>query len=240
MASQWSIKTIGPTIPSGYLDKPLTNDKDYGLNLFNPNQDYYKKWLDTKENGSVIYVSFGSIANIKEEQMQEVACSLMSSRFNFLWVVRASEECKLPKDFLSNTLEKGLVVHWCSQLEVLAHKAVGCFMTHCGWNSTLEAISLGVPMVAMPQWTDQTTNAKFIVDVWRTGARVKVDEKGVATREEIEACVKEVMEGEKGEELRRNALKWKEFAREAVCEGGSSDKNIDEFISSFCSSTIDV
>lgn len=111
-------------------------------------------------------------------------------------------------------------------------------MTHCGWNSTLEAISSGVPMIAVPQWVDQTTNAKFIQDVWKIGVRVKVDgdgkDNGLVRREEIVRCVREVCESEseKGKKLKRNAMKWKDLAEEAVSEGGSSDRNLEEFASS--------
>ncbi|XP_062169630.1 mogroside IE synthase-like [Alnus glutinosa] len=230
MASRWPVKTVGPTIPSMFLDKRLEDDKEYDLNLFKPNADACMNWLDTKEIGSVVYASFGSLAALGEEQMAEVAWGLKNSNCYFLWVVRASEEKKLPINFLQETTEKGLVVTWCPQLDVLAHKAIGCFMTHCGWNSTLEALSLGVPMVAMPQWTDQPTNAKFIVDVWKVGVRIKVDEKGIVTREEIEMCVREVMEGERGKEMKKNSMRWKELAIEAVDAGGSSDKNIEEFL----------
>jgi pathogen-inducible salicylic acid glucosyltransferase len=94
--------------------------------------------------------------------------------------------------------KKSLLVTWSPQLEVLAHKSVGCFMTHCGWNSTLEALSLGVPLVAMPQWTDQPTNAKCIADVWHVGVRLKANEKGIVTKEKVEGCIREVMEGERG------------------------------------------
>ncbi|KAI8537234.1 hypothetical protein RHMOL_Rhmol09G0008600 [Rhododendron molle] len=231
MASQWPVKTIGPTIPSTYLDRRLENDKDYGLNLFQPGAEACIKWLDTMEKGSVVYVSFGSLASLTENQMEEIACGLKNCGSYFLWVVRDSEESKLPRGFMEETSEKGLIVNWCSQVEVLAHRAVGCFMTHCGWNSTLEALSLGVPVVAVPQWTDQATNAKFIVDVWNVGLRVKANDKGIITGEEIEVSVKEVMEGERGNELRRNAACWKELAKEAVDEGGSSAKNIDQFVS---------
>ncbi|KAF5466130.1 hypothetical protein F2P56_016083 [Juglans regia] len=230
MASRWPVKTIGPAIPSMYLDKRLEDDKEYGLNLFKPDVDACMKWLDTKETGSVIYASFGSLAALGEEQMEELAWGLKNSNCYFLWVVRESEEKKLPSNFLQETAEKGLVVSWSPQLDVLAHRAAGCFMTHCGWNSTLEALSLGVPLVAIPQWTDQTTNAKFIVDVWKVGVRIKLDEKGIATKEEIEMCIKEVMEGERGKEMKKNSMRWKELAKEAVDEGGSSDKNIVEFV----------
>lgn len=137
---------------------------------------------------------------------------------------------KLPTNFVSETSEKGLVLSWCNQLQVLAHAAVGCFVSHCGWNSTLEALSCGVPMVVVPKWSDQTTNSKFIADVWGVGVRAKVDGDAIFTAEEIGKCIREVMEGERGKEIRKNSLKWKELAREAVDEGGSSDKNIDDFV----------
>ncbi|XWS09465.1 hypothetical protein CRYUN_Cryun40dG0086900 [Craigia yunnanensis] len=230
MASQRSIKTIGPTIPSKYLDKRLEDDKDYGIHLFKPEIDSCINWLNSKETGSVVYVSFGSLAALGEEQMQELALGLKRSNSYFLWVVRQTEQVKLPANFLEETSEKGLVVSWSPQLEVLAHKAVGCFMTHCGWNSTLEALSLGVPMVAMPQWVDQTTNAKFVADVWQAGIRTRMNDKGIITKEEIEGCIREIMDGDKTKDMKKNSEKWKKLAIEAVNEGGSSDKNIEEFV----------
>ncbi|XP_043693537.1 mogroside IE synthase-like [Telopea speciosissima] len=235
MSKIYPIKTIGPTVPSIYLDKQVEDDKDYGMSLFESSKETCMDWLNMREARSVIYVSFGSMCELGEEQMEELALGLRNSNHYFLWVVRKSEENKLPKSLVDEDKysEKGLVVAWCSQLEVLAHKAVGCFMTHCGWNSTIEAVSLGVPMIAMPQWTDQTMNAKFVVDVWEVGVRVKLDEKGIVRREEIEKCVKEVMDqGDRGEMIKRNAFRWKVLAKEAVDEGGSSDKNIEEFIAS--------
>jgi UDP:flavonoid glycosyltransferase YjiC (YdhE family) len=85
-------------------------------------------------------------------------------------------------------------------------------------------------MVAMPQWSDQPTNAKYIEDVWRVGVRVRPDEEGVVRKEEVERCVREVMDGERSMEYRENAAGWKEKARRAVSEGGSSDNNIVEFL----------
>lgn len=230
MANKWPILTIGPTAPSMFLDNQVYKKEklDDGNYLFETNKETCLKWLDKRETNSVIYVSFGSVASIGEEQMNEVAEALIKTNCYFLWVVRVEEENKLPKHF---GYEKGLIINWCPQLDVLAHKSVACFITHCGWNSTLEALSSGVPMIGVPQWVDQTTNAKCIEDVWKSGIRVKINEKGIVKREEFERCIKEVIESEKGKELKRNAMKWKELAKEAMSDGGSSDRNIEQFAS---------
>ncbi|CAH9128533.1 unnamed protein product [Cuscuta epithymum] len=234
ISSEARIMTIGPTIPSMYLDKRLEADKDYGMSMFKPNSEACTKWLDSRETASVVYVSFGSLASLGEKQMDELFHGLIKSNCHFLWVVRASEESKLPKTFLrpEKSLEKGLIVNWSPQLSVLSHSAIGCFMTHCGWNSTLEALSLGVPLVGMPQWTDQPTNAKYIADVWQVGVRVRVGDDGIVRSEEIERCIRHVMVGKESITFKRNALKWRDLAKEAVDEGGTTDKNIDEFLSS--------
>ncbi|CAI9108461.1 OLC1v1008050C1 [Oldenlandia corymbosa var. corymbosa] len=231
LEDQYPIKTIGPSTPSMYVDKRIEDDKGYAINLFKQNRDDILRWLDSKEINSVVYISFGSLANLGKDQMEEIGRGLVSSNCNFLWVVRSTEVDKVPNELISEAEDRGLIVNWCPQLEVLAHEAVGCFVTHCGWNSTMEALSLGVPMVTMPVWVDQTTNSKFIVDVWQTGIRLKACESdGIVTKEEVEIVIKEVMLGEKSSELRNNALKWKELAKEAINEGGSSDKHIEEFV----------
>ncbi|XP_075097012.1 UDP-glycosyltransferase 74E2-like [Nicotiana tabacum] len=224
LRTQYSIKTIGPVVLSIYLDK------EYDSSLTKPHYETCKKWLDSREIGSVIYVSFGSLVSLREKQMEELAFGLIMSNSYFLWVVRDTEENKLPNEFKSKASEKGLIVDWSPQLDVLAHKSIGCFFSHCGWNSTLEALILGVPMVCMPQWVDQPTNAKFISDIWRTGIRVKAGKDGVITREEIASSIKEVMVEKKGVMLKENAIKWKILAKEAIDKGGSSYKNIEEFI----------
>nr|GLL47786.1 UDP-glycosyltransferase 74E2-like [Ipomoea trifida] len=226
MAGKWAVKTIGPLVPT--IDKTLKGGKHDRIDLFELDSESYLKWLDIREPKSVVYVSFGSVVVMSEEQMEEIAWGLAQSNKYFIWVVRESELIKLPKDF--NTTEKGIIVKWCPQVEVLSHEAVACFMTHCGWNSTLEALCLGVPMVAMPNIADQPTNAKLIEDVWKVGIRVKVNEKGTVTRQEIQMCIKQVMEGEKANEFRRNVIKWKGLTEEATSEGGSSDANIKDFI----------
>ncbi|XP_052180044.1 UDP-glycosyltransferase 74G1-like [Diospyros lotus] len=228
MSKLWRVRAIGPTLPSMYVDKRLQDDKDYGINLFKPHSAACMDWLNQKPPGSVVYVSFGSMADLDSEQMEEVAWGLDQSNYSFLWVVRASEQAKLPKDFEKS--EKGLVVAWSPQLEVLSHESMGCFVTHCGLNSVYEALSLGVAMVAVPLWTDQTTNAKYVEDVWGVGIRAGKDEKGVVRREVLEHCLREVMEGERGKRIKENSAKWKRLAIEAVSEGGSSEKNVDELV----------
>ncbi|KAK9119619.1 hypothetical protein Scep_017712 [Stephania cephalantha] len=231
VAELWPAKLIGPMIPSSYLDGRIKGDEGYGASLWKPLSEQCLNWLESKVCKSVIYVSFGSMVSLSIKQMEEVAWGLKNCGWSFMWVVRESEQSKLPNDFLDSIQEdKGLVVSWCNQLEVLAHESIGCFVTHCGWNSTTEGLGLGVPMVGMPVWADQSTNAKYIQDVWRVGVRAKEDESGVVGREEVERCVGEVMEGERSEEIRRNARKLRKLSREAMSEGGTSDKNIDEFV----------
>uniref|UniRef100_A9X3L7 Glycosyltransferase n=1 Tax=[Ixeris] dentata var. albiflora TaxID=190261 RepID=A9X3L7_9ASTR len=223
MRLMWPLMVVGPTVPSMYLDKRLEDDDDYGMSLLKPNHIECMGWLNNKPKGSVVYVSFGSYGELGVAQMEEIAWGLNESSVNYLWVVRETEKEKLPKSFLAN----GLIVEWCRQLEVLAHEAVGCFVTHCGFNSSLETISLGVPVVAIPQWTDQTTNAKCLEDIWGVGIRAKTP----VTRTNLVWCIKEIMEGERGAVARKNAIKWKDLAIEAVSPGGSSDKDINEFVS---------
>ncbi|KAG2331857.1 hypothetical protein Bca4012_018574 [Brassica carinata] len=226
------VLTIGPTIPSMYIDQRIKSDTGYDLNLFDSKDTAFcTSWLNTRPQGSVVYVAFGSIAKLNNVQMEELASAV--SNFSFMWVVRDSEEAKLPSRFLETVdKDKSLVLKWSPQLEVLSNKAIGCFLTHCGWNSTMEALTFGVPMVAMPQWTDQPMDAKYIQDVWKAGVRVKINnESGIAKREDIEFSIKEVMEGEKSDEMKENAKKWRNLAVKSLNEGGSTDINIDKFVS---------
>ncbi|XP_052184715.1 UDP-glycosyltransferase 74B1-like [Diospyros lotus] len=231
VSEQWPAKLIGPMVPSAYLDERMEEDKGYGASLWKPLGEECMKWLESKARHSVAYVSFGSMVALSAEQMEEVAWGLKGSEMNFIWVVRGTELGKLPSHFIESTREKGMVVTWCNQLEMLGHGAVGCFVTHSGWNSTLEGLSLGVPMVGVPKWADQLTDAKFIEGVWRVGVRAKEDYKGIVTRDELIACLKQVMgDGDAAAEMRANAAKWKALAREAMSQGGSSDGAIAHFV----------
>lgn len=230
---------VGPLIPSAFLDGKNPSDTSFGVDIYDASNDYVT-WLDSKVELSVVYVSFGTLAVLSKRQMEEVARALIDSGYDFLWVIRELEKEgkkegeKLQELSCREELEqKGKIVRWCSQVEVLSHRSLGCFVTHCGWNSTMESLASGVPMVAFPQWTDQGTNAKLVEDVWKTGVRVdgKVNEEGIVEAVEIRKCLDVVMgSGEKGQQLRDNAIKWKCLARKAVMEGGSSDRNLKAFL----------
>ncbi|GER32313.1 UDP-Glycosyltransferase superfamily protein [Striga asiatica] len=213
-------------VPSSYLDNRIQDDKSYGASLWTPLNKECSSWLDTKPLKSVIYVSFGSMVSLTPKQTHELARALADSNSHFLWVVRDTEHKKLPPEFPDSTKHKGLILPWCNQLATLAHPAIGCFVSHCGWNSTLEGLSLGVPIVGMPQWADQMTDARFI-EVWGIGVRAREDEHGVVTRDELLSRVKEVMGCE---EIRGNVRRWSDLAKRACDEGGSSDRAIRDFV----------
>ncbi|KAL8097629.1 crocetin glucosyltransferase, chloroplastic-like [Apium graveolens] len=220
--------SIGPVLPTAFLDGKDPSDTSVGGDLFLKSSNY-RDWLDSQTHNSVIYISFGSISTLSKPQINEIGKGLLKSRKPFLWVIiRKEGESEEEKLSCMDELEgQGMIVAWCSQLEVLSHPALGCFVTHCGWNSTLESFVSRVPVVAFPQWTDQTTNAKLIEDVWKTGVRVNGNGEGMVDGDEVDRCIRMVMGNE---ELRNNAKKWGDLAREAICEGGSSDKNLKAFV----------
>ncbi|KAG2321001.1 hypothetical protein Bca52824_014214 [Brassica carinata] len=188
-------------------------------------------WLDTKARNSVVYVNFGSITVMTAKQLVEFAWGLAASRKEFLWVIRpdlvAGEEAVIPTEFLKETEGRRMLLSWCPQEKVLSHPAVGGFLTHNGWNSTLESISAGVPMVCWPFFAEQQTNAKFCCDEWGVGMEIGEDVK----REEIEAVVRELMDGEKGKKLREKAEEWRRLAEKATEDPcGSSVVNFETVV----------
>ena len=229
MSGHWPLVMVGPMVPSAYLDQQINGDIAYGASLWELSSDQCLSWLEVKPPKSVIYVSFGSMVDITAKQAEEIACGLIASNMHFLLVAKDSIN-KFPIEFINSAQERGLVVPWCNQLQALAHQAVACFVTHCGWNSTLEALSLGVPMVAMPQWRDQPTNAKFVEELWQVGVKAKKNKEGIVTRDELEMCIKEVTAGERSEEIIKKAINWRKLVIRAVSLGGSSDNNINEFV----------
>ncbi|GKD23027.1 crocetin glucosyltransferase, chloroplastic-like protein [Tanacetum coccineum] len=200
-------------IPIGPL---LASENSTGRDFFDTIEDDYIRWLDTQSKSSVVFVSFGTLATLSMDQQEEIANGLLECGLPFLWVIRGNDQAgRLSK--LGELKKQGMIVGWCSQVEVLSHEAIGCFVTHCGWNSTVESLAAGVRVVVFPQWSDQPTNAKMIEDVWKTGVRVtKRETRGVMEGKEIKRCVEMVMGNE---EMKRNAEKWKALSREALNDG---------------------
>lgn len=193
-------------------------------------------WLCSKEPNSVVYLCFGSMSIFQTPQLHEIAAALESSGLNFIWVIGNKERDDdgadlLPPGFESRTEGRGLIIRgWAPQVQILDHEAVGGFVTHCGWNSVLEGVAAGVPMVTWPLSAEQFYNEKLVVEVLRTGVPVgaeewakRTDKREAIGREKIEKAVAEVMGGEGGERRRGRARELGEMAKRAVEEGGSSD-----------------
>ncbi|XP_013457449.2 UDP-glycosyltransferase 84B2 [Medicago truncatula] len=238
-----SMDSLTPIYPIGPLVSPfLLGEKEtsnVSVDMWNA-EDACIGWLDNKPNSSVIYISFGSLVVLSQTQMNNIVTALKNSNKNFLWVVKPANNggyetkdaaYELPKEFLKETEGRGLVVKWCAQEKVLMHPAVACFLSHCGWNSTLETLITGVPVICWPSWLDQPTNAMLIENVFRNGVKVNYGEDGVASVKEIERCIREVMEGPNAGEIKKRAMEIKDSARKALEEDGSSSNNFNQFIS---------
>lgn len=143
----------------------------------------FTEWLDSKPPFSVVYISFGSVVNLKQEQATEIAYGLMSSDRSCGSLGHLMK--KFPRSHLFylmifwwRLVIKVKVVQWSQQQWVLAHPSVACFMTRCRWNSVLEVLANGVPVLAFPQWGDQFTNAKCLVDEFKVGIQMDRGEAG--------------------------------------------------------------
>ncbi|XP_058754697.1 7-deoxyloganetin glucosyltransferase-like [Vicia villosa] len=223
------VYSIGPL---HLLLKEVTNKElnSFGSNLWKEEPECLE-WLNSKEPNSVVYVNFGSITVMTNEQMVEFAWGLANSKIPFLWVVRpdlvAGENAVLPQEFLEETKDRGMLSSWCPQEEVLDHSAIGGFLTHSGWNSTLESVCGGVPMICWPFFAEQQTNSRFCCHEWGIGLEIED-----AKRDKIESLVKEMMEGEKGKEMKEKALEWKKLAQNAALSpNGSSFMNLKNLFS---------
>ncbi|KAG5526031.1 hypothetical protein RHGRI_032353 [Rhododendron griersonianum] len=187
-------------------------------------------WLDSKRPNSVLYVNFGSITVMTPKQLEEFAWGLANSRYDFLWIVRPDlvlgESAMLPPEFVTETEGRGMLASWCSQEQILKHAAIAGFLTHSGWNSTVESVCGGVPMICWPFFAEQQTNCWFSCGEWGIGMEIDSN----VRREEVERQVRELMEGEKGKEMKRKAVEWKEKAEEAAGPGGSSYVNLDKLV----------
>ncbi|KAK7295449.1 hypothetical protein RJT34_18358 [Clitoria ternatea] len=187
------------------------------------------QWLDQQPPQSVVYVAFGSLAIMEQNQFQELALALDLLNKPFLWVVRPSNDNKgnnnaYPHDFVGS---KGKIVGWAPQKKILNHPSIACFISHCGWNSTLEGVCSGVPFLCWPFFTDQFLDTSYICDVWKIGLGLDKDENGLISRGEIRKKVEKLVGNE---EVKARSLKLKEKTLNSVGEGGQSSKNLNMFI----------
>ncbi|KAK6147035.1 hypothetical protein DH2020_017947 [Rehmannia glutinosa] len=192
------------------------------------------KWLDSKPPGSVLYVSFGSVVQTNKEVIEEIAQGLLLSEVNFIWAIRpqivsyTDDTRVLPAGFEDDVKDRGLIVPWCNQIDVLSNRAVGGFLTHCGWNSILESIWCGVPMICYPVTYDQPTNRKLVVDDWKVGINLC---DGVSlNREEVAEKIKKLMSGETSDGIKTQMKNIRNITHNALAKDGSSERNFDQFL----------
>ncbi|VVA34604.1 PREDICTED: 7-deoxyloganetin [Prunus dulcis] len=188
------------------------------------------KWLNSKEPNSVVYVKFGSLAVVTPKQLVEFGWGLANAKLPFFWVIRpdlvADKSTIFPSEFVAETKERGLISSWCPQEQVLDHPSVGGFLTHSGWNSTIESLCAGVPMLSLPVFTDQQTNCYCVCNVWGIGMEISNDVK----RDQVEKLVRELMKGERGKQMKNKVMEWKKLAEEAASPHGSSSSNLENFV----------
>uniref|UniRef100_A0ACD5V792 Uncharacterized protein n=1 Tax=Avena sativa TaxID=4498 RepID=A0ACD5V792_AVESA len=211
------------------------------------------EWLDAQPDRSVLFVSFGSGGALPAAQMDELARGLELSGQRFLWVVRSPTDCGadpganyydgskskdyplqfLPFGFLERTKEVGLVVpSWAPQVRVLGHRATRAMVTHCGWNSVMESVMHGVPMIAWPLYAEQRENAVMLHEETKIALRPKVrGAQGLILGEDIAEVVNDMMNGKEGEAARMNVVKLQEAARSGLAPSGISHETLMELVS---------
>jgi hypothetical protein len=166
------------------------------------------------------------------KELTEFAWGLANSQQPFLWVVRPDSACGekwievLPESLKENISVRGYIVKWAPQKKVLAHSAVGGFLSHCGWNSVLESICEGIPMICKPCFGDQKMNARYVSQVWKVGLELESE----LERGDIERAVRRVMVDEDGKEMRKRGKNLKERFELCIREGGSSNNSLNELI----------
>jgi hypothetical protein len=187
-----------------------------------------QNWLDQQPPCSVVYVAFGSFTVFDPTQFQELAIGLELTNRPFLWVVRPDilngSKTAYTKEFQGT---RGKIVGWAPQTKVLNHPAIACFISHCGWNSTVEGLSNGVPFLCWPYFADQFLDRSYICDVWKVGLGFEQDENGIILREEIKRQVDQLL-GDAN--IRARSLELKKMLMNNVAENGQSSKNFNNFI----------
>ncbi|KAF5191278.1 Udp-glycosyltransferase 85a8 [Thalictrum thalictroides] len=222
------IYTIGPL---QMLEQNISNTQLRSLrsNLLKEDQDSLQ-WLDSRQPDSIVYVNFGSTTVMTSQQLIEFAWGLANCKHPFLWVIRPDlvigEAAILPLEFTEETADRGMISGWCPQEQVLCHSSVAGFLTHSGWNSTMDVICSGVPVISWPFFADQTTNCRYACFHWGIGMEIDKNVK----RDEVESLIRELMEGKKGKRMKNKAMELKKSAEESTKPGGSSYINLDKVI----------
>ncbi|XP_047965767.1 UDP-glycosyltransferase 83A1-like [Salvia hispanica] len=221
-----AIELLPNVLPIGPLNL-LDSNNIKSTNFFSEDSSCLR-WLDTKPDGSVVYVSFGSSAVFSQHQLDELALGLELSGRAFLWVVRPDlangSRVINPPGFGTGL---GKIVEWAPQSRVLLHPSIGCFVSHCGWNSTIEGVSNGVPFLCWSYFADQLHNERYICEKWGIGLKIDFDEEGIRSRYEIKNKIDMLFSDNK---FKENALKLKEMCGKSVAEGGLSCNNLKKFI----------
>nr|AWJ96821.1 UDP-glucosyltransferase 85K17 [Trifolium nigrescens subsp. meneghinianum] len=230
-ATNPNIYNIGPLQLLGrHFPNKDNGFKEGGSSLWK-NDTQCMNWLDKWEHSSVLYVNYGCTTYMTDHNLKEFAWGIANSNVPFLWILRpdvvmGEDSINVPQEFLDEIKDRGYITSWCFQEQVLTHPSIGAFLTHCGWNSSLEGISSGLPLVCWPFFAEQQTNCRYACTAWEIGMEVNHDVK----REEITTLVTEMMKGEKGKEMRKKGLEWKKKAIEATDLGGSSYNDFHNFI----------
>lgn len=225
---------VGPVLPP---DDDSVGSTSRGGSTAVPSQDVLK-WLDSRQDDSVVYVCFGSRQVLNSKQTEVLAAGLEKSGVNFIWCVReinernaGSEHGELPDGFEDRVAGRGFIIKgWAPQVAILRHRATGAFLTHCGWNSTLEGISAGVVMLTWPMSADQFTDAQLLVDELGVGIRVGENTERIPDPTKLAQLFAESVDG-RGPQ-RKKAKELKKAVMRAVRKGGSSDRDLDEFVES--------
>ncbi|GLJ48513.1 hypothetical protein SUGI_1023700 [Cryptomeria japonica] len=233
-AKEDQVYSIGPLIPSEFLDTDCERSENKISTGFWTEEVGCLSWLDKQHPKSVICIAFGSVAILNQKQLEEFALGLEATQRPFLWVLRCDllngEPAVLPSGFMERTKHLGCFVSWSPQLTVLSHPSIACFVTHCGWNSTLESITMGVPMICWPYFADQFIDRSFVVDEWRVGLALNANKKGIIEKDEVQETIERLLDGKEGAEIRERMSTLKNMARNAVREGGSSNINFRKFV----------
>ncbi|MCO5597905.1 hypothetical protein L7F22_051990 [Adiantum nelumboides] len=205
-----------------------------------PEDEGCLRWLDGQPRGAVVYVALGSLVSLTEEEIGEVALGLEACEQPFLWVLRRSPTAGfdprtvLPAGFQERMKERGCVITWAPQAAVLAHASIGCYLSHCGMGSVLEALWAGVPIIGgFSKMSDHNTNMWLVTKLWRVGMALRGGRDvghPPPIRRDIEMRVREMIHGEEGKAISQNVVRMKAVVRKAVESSGSSHRSLSKLV----------